>query len=447
MKRGHLVLAWLAAVLAAALVAALVPPFQSPDEHSHIMRAYMLSRGRLALQTPPGGSSGGPIDTELLLFMRPYLQKVVTGRAKHLEGEERRATHAMRWSGKELFFPIPGTGYYLPVIYAPHAAGLAIGQALDLTIIQSLRLARLLCIAAGIALLAAAWRVLRPPPLAVALLLLPMTMFQLLSPTLDGITTCIAVLALSLAMRRATDPAPPPRWQAWALPVCLLLLATTRVHLFPLVLLPFWFGWRERSWREAAVGAVVLVAALAWTAYALTHTVDQRVVREFSTRQVLGFYALRPQEFLRLVWVSCTDATLGPQYAKSFVGILGWLDTELAQYWYPVLWAALGAFAVLSLALARPRVAGSTRLVLAGLSIASAALVFFALLVTWSPHPAKLIEGVQGRYFIVPALGLAYAAARPAGAPRPPRWPWALLAVYAAAALYALIGALLARYH
>ena len=48
--------------------------------------------------------------------------------------------------------------------------------------------------------------------------------------------------------------------------------------------------------------------------------------------------------------------------------------------------------------------AGSSIGGLLALALASAALVFLALLVTWTPHPAALVQGVQGRYFIVPAL-------------------------------------------
>jgi hypothetical protein len=50
------------------------------------------------------------------------------------------------------------------------------------------------------------------------------------------------------------------------------------------------------------------------------------------------------------------------------------------------------------------------RLVLALCALASCLLAFMLMLVTWSPFPADLIEGVQGRYFIAPALVLAYAA-------------------------------------
>ena len=71
----------------------------------------------------------------------------------------------------------------------------------------------------------------------------------------------------------------------------------------------------------------------------------------------------------------------------------------------------------------------------------------FALLVTWTPYPASTIEGIQGRYFIVPALAAAYALAPPQGTPKPARWPWAGVAVFGAVALYALIDTLLRRYH
>ena len=50
----------------------------------------------------------------------------------------------------------------------------------------------------------------------------------------------------------------------------------------------------------------------------------------------------------------------------------------------------------------------------------SALSVFLLLLVSWTPNPAhaQLIEGVQGRYFLVPALMVAMALAAPQGQQR-----------------------------
>ena len=39
----------------------------------------------------------------------------------------------------------------------------------------------------------------------------------------------------------------------------------------------------------------------------------------------------------------------------------------------------------------------------------SALLAFFALAVTWNDYPVRVIEGLQGRYFIIPAMLLAAA--------------------------------------
>jgi uncharacterized membrane protein len=46
--------------------------------------------------------------------------------------------------------------------------------------------------------------------------------------------------------------------------------------------------------------------------------------------------------------------------------------------------------------------------VLALTAFGSLAAIFLALLVTWTPHPAQTIDGVVGRYLLIPALLLSY---------------------------------------
>ena len=56
-----------------------------------------------------------------------------------------------------------------------------------------------------------------------------------------------------------------------------------------------------------------------------------------------------------------------------------------------------------------------TQWLLIAMALLSALSVFLLLLVAWTPDPthAQLIEGVQGRYFLVPALMVAMALAAP----------------------------------
>lgn len=439
--------AWLLVLAAAIGLSALIPPIQSPDEHSHILRAYMISKGEISLRTPPGMSSGGAVDPDLLVFVDPYLSIIARNAQERLGPEQRAQAESLRWGVAQRFFPVPGTGYYMPLVYAPQAAALWTGRALGLTIADSYRLVRLAVLLSCVGLLAAAWRIMRPPPLAIALLLLPMTLFQLLSPTLDGLTTSLAVLALSLFFDAVLRQGEWPGGRSWLLAATVALLATSRIQLLPLLALPFCIAWTRRSRRDAVLGAAAVLVSIAWLAFALTNTVDLRVQRGQTTVQLLLQYAADPMGFLRVISASFADPELGPFYLHSFIGVLGWLDTLLPPLAYPALWTGLGLCAIASALGADPRKAWPARVLLALAALASALLVFLALLVTWTAHPAATVAGVQGRYFVVPAIMLAYAIGATAPRRAVSRPTLALLVVVTAVSLHALVSAVLARYH
>lgn len=428
-------------------VAWMIPPLQSPDEHAHLIRAYMLSKGQLALQTPPGSNSGGMVDTNLVAFVDVYISEIVLDSSARLSPQRKAQIGQLRWGGPDRFFPVPGTGYYVPLIYAPQAVGLWLGRTLNLSVANSYQLVRALCLLSCLGLLAAAFRFLRPPMLALALLLLPMTVFQLLSPTLDGITTCLAVLALSIFCRRVLAKEDLRPLHTWVLAGAIALLASSRVHLLPLLAIPFYLAWARGSRRDALAGVSALLVSVAWTLYAMTHTVDSRVQRAQSTGELVLQYATHPGAFLKIVFDSFANSELAASYEKSFIGVLAWLDTLLPAWSYDWLWIGLGLCAAASLLAAKPSEALAARAGLAVAAVASLLLVFLALLVTWTPQPATTVQGVQGRYFIVPAITLAYALGATL-TPRGPRWPgWVLLCVTGVVSFYALITALLARYH
>jgi uncharacterized membrane protein len=437
-------LIWVFLLAAAWALASLIPPLQSPDENSHLARAYLISKGELTL-TPSDRGSGGRIDYDLLLFIDAYLARVTVAREK-IDAAQQARIESFRWGREDRFMPVAGTGYYLPLIYAPHASAIAIGRALDWSVADSYRLVRVFCLLACLGLLAAAWHTLRPPPLAVALLLLPMSMFQLLTPTLDGVSNCLAVLVLSTFMRIMLQTKDVRPADSWLLAGSVALLVSSRNQLLPLLALPLFIAWTRRSRRDAFLGGAAIVLSLAWLAYVLLNTVDKRIPRTRGTGELLVHYLSHPLSFFSVVGTSLADKGLSQQYEQSFIGVLGWLDAQLPEWAYPGLWIGLAAFALASVLLASGQ-AWLARGLLAFTAVASALLVFFALLVTWTPHPTTFVGGVQGRYFMVPALILAYAIG---ASPPDRRWNgaiWALLTAFAAASLYALVATVLARYH
>lgn len=421
----------LALVLAACLaLLTLVPPLQSPDEHDHVRRAYGLLNGVLLLEAPSGKMSGLAVDTGLESYLQTYYVKYMRDRAGKLTLEEMAQAEAIRWSHVTQFGEAPGTGYYFPLIYAPQALGLALGRAMDLNVDLSYRLARGCALLASVLLAAAAFRLARPPIGVLALLLLPMTLFQWSAASIDGVSTGWALLAIASFLALVDERRQGPRRRGMALPLLLalslLLLVGSRVHMLPMLLLPF-VAWALTRRRDVLVaGLLALVLTLLWLAVALSHTVDTRLTRDVTTAAVAQLYLRDPGEFFANLWNTLIDPRGGEFFFDSFIGVLGWLDVRLPEATVLALGLLLAAAAVLGSSASAVFEAPLVRTSLMACAVASFMLVFAALAITWNSSPTDFIEGVQGRYFIVPALCLAYALApgpAPIGAlPRALAW-------------------------
>ncbi len=461
---------WSLAFLLAVGLSWLIPPMQSPDETNHINRAYLISQGRLLLQTLPvdltgpkedkdvtayierarqqGGRMGGLVDQGLLKFTDAHLP-LVREAERRFSAAEKSQLAQLSWTGTQSYFFLPGTGYYFPAVYAPQALGLAIGQWLNLSIEHSYQAARGMTLFACFAMLWLACRFMVPNPWVVAILLLPMSLFQLLSPTIDGLTTSLSVLTISLFLKSADPAREHAPASSWGLALCIFLLASSRTHLLPLLALPFFVAWQRQSRRDFYLGCLVTVATLGWVLFALYSTNDPRIVRNHTTMELLSHYATNPLAFFKVSLASLADHQLFTFYQQSFIGILGWLDTRLPEYFYPTLWMGLGLSALASVSVSTLRQDWRARLLLAGLALACIGLIFLALLVTWTPHPATVVQGVQGRYFVVPMILFAYVASGFTVVQTPVRrWLAALVtAGFALLSLTALTMTVLSRYH
>jgi len=455
---------WVLALMMAAGLSALIPPMASPDEITHIPRAYLISRGILMLQPLPsagsiesreskdatdlfsGGRVGGMVDQGLLDFVDIHLPLILHV-DRRLSAEETNRRAQIRWSGVDGFRNMQGTGYYLPAIYGPQALGLALGRGLDLSVEHSYYLSRGLTLLACFAVLWLAFNWMPPNPWVVAILLLPMSVFQLLLPTLDGLTTSLSVLTMSLFLNAADRGRKLSAAASWYLALCIFLLATSKTHLLSLLALPFYLAWQRGSRRDFYLGCCVSVGAVGWTLLALLSTSDLRIDRHLTTTELLLHYAANPYSFVTVVFATVVDQF--NFFQLSFIGFLGWLDTRLPAHFYPTLWTGLGLCALISASGSTLREDWHARSLLVGIALASVALIFLAMLVTWTPHPAVVVQGVQGRYFVVPMILLGYAAsgfATQQSVLRRTLSAW-LVAGFALCSLSALTMTLLSRYH
>ena len=395
-------------IIVGTLLSAIIPPFQSPDEFDHVKRAYLLTRGHVVLVSPPNSSSGGYIDNGLLSYMDAFTHLPFQNRHT-VDREDIEKAKQSTWQGTSSFSVAPGTGYYFPLVYLPQAVGLYIGEVLHLSVDLSYRLARLLALSLSLAMIFLAVRIYRTNFLTLALLALPMTVFQMVSATLDGTTTALAILCISLFMRGMDKRLDYPRWMCWLLPLSLLLLVTSRTHLLPMLAMPLVLFLVRRSRLHLLFFAVLSVLSLAWLYVAMRYTIDLRVTRAHTTGYLIGYYLARPGAFLSLIRATLMDGELRLYYQQTFVGILGWLDVRFQAWFYQLSILFCVLMAVLSVQWRTLRQDWQARGCLLGFAALSSLLVFFLLLVTWTVHPATLILGVQGRYFLVPFILVAYA--------------------------------------
>jgi uncharacterized membrane protein len=86
-------------------------------------------------------------------------------------------------------------------------------------------------------------------------------------------------------------------------------------------------------------------------------------------------------------------------YWRMFVGTLGWLDTPLASNAYLIFAGLFCALAAILLPRHRNHFLSSGSLSLTFAAISSFILLYLIELVMWTPHPATIVQGVQGRYF------------------------------------------------
>lgn len=432
-------------LLAAYALMLLVPSFQAPDEFDHVRRAFQLSDGHFLLRSVDGSPSGGHEDPALETYMVGF--SVLPQHPEvRMDGAARAALESVHWGQQpQVFQAIPSTASYFPAIYLPQAAGMAAGRAMNLPVGQTYRLARWCALMAAIMLLMLACRVCAPPPLAAAILALPMSLFLLSSAAPDGILLAIAMLGLSAFARLLVERDATPRHLAALLLICVFLLVTSSPGLLPMFALPLLVALCSRyRWRRTATVAVVMLLAIAWIGCVLWTTVYSPGSDQPDQLPRLTFFLVHPWTFLHGLHETVFAGGHLHFYAMSFLGVFGWLDTFLPPYAYRALLLLLIALAGCSFVAPASRASLAARWLMIGCAASSTLLTFLAPPGHWLQPGIDVAADIQGRYFLVPALMFAYALFLGGAPVRPIRQRFALpflillLAVSTSVTMYSL---------
>ncbi len=396
-----------AVVAVSVTLSAVIPPFQSPDEFDHVKRAAGLLSGQILVSTPPGSYPGLWVDDGLLTYMQAY-DRLPFGRTTRVNMAMIYDSERFAWTGSTSFSVAAGVGYYPPFVYLPQAVGLLAGKTFGWTVARSYRLARLMVLLSTLAILFVAFKLFPTNFFTLSLLLLPTTWFQVSSASPDAVTMALAVLCVSLFMKSANRHSAISPWMSVILSTVVVILTTCRMNMGPLILLPLflYFVRRERLHLYLTIGALALIAL--WTIAALSTT---SVVRGGVQQPFLALtwhYLGHPLEFVKVLWATLSNGPVTQVYKQQFIGTLGWLEPRLPRWFYTMEIATLMIALVMSISRATLQDDIRERLMLVFVSLTGLVLLFALLLVSYTPHPATIVMGVQGRYFLIPLLVLSY---------------------------------------
>jgi uncharacterized membrane protein len=398
------------------LLCLLTAPFFAPDEPNQVCRALSIAAGQLVLPKVPG-EAGAQIDSNVFRVMDGVndirIDWESTTRDYHnrpygpVPEEQQRALSGIRWAHRTVFVPFGNTAVYPPALYLPAITGLRIAEAADLTIFQSLRLARLFCAFTAVAL---GWLALRLCACSrwplLALLLLPSTLFLNAGCTQDAILVPVAVLIAAMLTRPLVQRRDFTGLELAILTLLLAMCATARPPYVALGLVLFLpaaehLGRGLRRWLAptAAFAAVLALCGL-WRHLVAPLGLDWSDIADPERQQ--AFIAAHP---LTTAWALTQGTAIAAwDFLHRGLYVVGWNDLLPHHGAAAILTVCLAA--ILLSAPACPIRSGPARLLLAAAVAGPILGIALAEYIIWTPPGVHTVYGIQPRYWL-PIMPLA----------------------------------------
>ena len=380
----------------------VTPIYHVPDEMNHIARAYQISEGGFFSLVDEKTKTFVADAPTAFSFSEYFKNKDTTG--KFLPTDVKAALDTPFDTKSRVFFPIPNTGDYAPLIYMPQALGAVISRNLGMSagsIFYSMRLFAVVFVAFSVAL---AIKILPQKRMLIFLLAaMPMFAFQCAAISSDaflfGSTVLISAYPFSLTLGNT---------RLGVSDIVLLLLVTIVLALSKqvygvILLIYLLIPTRRMGSKKYFFGFFVFLVAVymltvgLWyvgsaQGYEIAHQTNPDGSSDVAAQ--LNFVLSEPMTYLGVLLE--TFKRCGKDHLESFVGVLGWLNVFLPKnFWaiYLFLLFISAIFGKLSLTLAK-------RMVLIFGTILSVTVIYLYEYLFWTPVHNDIVIAIQGRYFI-----------------------------------------------
>lgn len=425
------------ALLFGILYVFLIPPFQSPDEPNHWLRAWNLSEAHwMPDKKEQRLGANLPLDLSVCIDSFQYLKNDYEARTGTRQIQQALAQPLDK--NRRGFTDFANTAVYAPTGYLPQSLGIACARALGFSPLSTLYAARLFNLMCWCVLLFFAIR--QAPFLKeglATLALLPASLVIAASANADVITNGLCFWLITAAMAQKTGS---KQFVAFCI-ICINKLIT-----WPLSFL-YWIFPAKNRWWIAGVG---LVIALIWGQMAQQWFIpfdqynpqyrDGQTLNEgVDPGAQLQYIGTHPIAFVQTALSSGIKAI--PSSLAHFTGKFGWEKNYLPAGWLLLLWlAVLAAYSI-----EKPPYSRAKRgwfLLIITAYVAAFAVTMYTL---WMAVGAPEISNWQGRYFVPlgPVFALLLANGRLA---KHKTMVWRIIQFTLVAGNLAMIGAIVGRY-
>lgn len=392
----------------------LAPPLWGVDETSHFARVYQIAHGEIIPSTDPSNNYGGLLPKNLV-SLRNYVKDDLMDNTG-IGINSRKDVDNIEVYNKLIDQPFSAnkiassdTASYSPVAYAAPVFGVMVADIFNATIGQTLFIARLFSLLSYVFFGWLAIRLIRGIKLKWLLMvvaLLPAALFQGSVVTADGMLISLSLLFIALFMRLMLYPKKENKKLFYWLIIVAIMLPLVKLNYiflsFALIFIPNrLFNTKKIAIALKISGVLLAVVAGAMWSFLSKVAVGSPVSPRpdgavVSAAGQLSLVLHNPHIFI----IACIHniVNYGDSYIHSAISMVGWnwVDTPLIIIIILCLSIVIAAlYSKKELVLARKAI-----LTMALLSIVGIVSIFGALYVAFNQVGSKIIDGVQGRYFM-----------------------------------------------
>jgi uncharacterized membrane protein len=383
-----------------------MPPMMNPDEIAHFSRADQISRGHIIGERFDARTAGGEIAVGIGAVNWAMRDVPMHPAVKVTRGMFNEAS-AAHWTDGVTRGGFVNSVVYPPIFYLPSAIGITIGKALNLRVVDTLYVSRILSAVTSIVIGAVAiFFSGSAAPWLFSVLTLPTTLSLSATSGQEGLLNATAAFACACFVRLiARREGKPTIFYAGS--IALLLVVSARPPLVPLALILLVVP--GVLWRHRAIGlAIVIVGTAGWITASAPTYIHPRIGMDFTinpddfgTVKQLHYIVTHPLSFY-FILVKTTHE-FGADFYKALIGVLGWYDVFVPR-WY-ILAASINMGLAFTASISKRDGPWSSGAVAAGVALMGCFVsVLTAQYLAWTPVGLDIILGVQGRYFVAPAM-------------------------------------------